>query len=291
VLDDRTIDAVDICAPSGLHAQIGLAALAAGKHVLCEKPMATSAADADSMLAAARTAGRKLMIGQHLRFDPSVSALRRALETHPLGEVYYARASWRRRRRLPGNAAFTDRRLSGCGVLFDLGVHVLDLAWWLMGCPRPISAHAQTSNRLAHRDDVGSEWGAWNPHAIDVEDFAAGWLRFTGGACLAFDVSWLALQPETEYRRVEILGDCGGLHWPENILSGETQRAAWDQCVPPESRVKPHRLVVARFAEAVRRDEPVPIAPEESAQGIHMLEGLYRSAAQGGETVIFPTAV
>jgi predicted dehydrogenase len=113
LLDDPDIDVVDICVPSALHSEVVIAALQAGKHVLCEKPMATSRADAAAMLAAWRASGKKLMIAQHMRFEPSVIQLRTYLERNSPGDVYYSRGQWLRRRRLPARPGFTDKRLSG----------------------------------------------------------------------------------------------------------------------------------------------------------------------------------
>ena len=116
LLDDPSIDVIDVCVPHALHAEVTIAALQAGKHVLCEKPMATSA-DAAAILEAWRTSGKKLMIAQHMRFEASVRRLRAWLERHPPGHIYYTRAQWLHRRRLPGRPGFTDKKLSGGGAV------------------------------------------------------------------------------------------------------------------------------------------------------------------------------
>jgi predicted dehydrogenase len=290
LVDDRTIDVVDICAPSALHAQITIAALSAGKHVLCEKPMATSRADAEAMLAAAQSAGKKLMIGLQMRFEPSIALLRQALTNIDLGHVYYARAQWMRRRRLPGRPGFTFKSFSGGGPLYDVGVHVLDLAWWLMGCPEPLAASGATFNHLIKRGDLGTEWGSWDAKAVDVEDFAAGMVRFAGGGVLCLEASWLGFQPEREYRRVQLFGTRAGLMWPECRIVGETAGRPWDIQLPQPKADKPHFDVIREFAAALLEDRPVPIPPEQSVQTIAMLEALYQSAAAGAEVHIPPLA-
>lgn len=283
LLDDPSIDVVDVCVPSALHAEVSVAALQAGKHVLCEKPMATSREGAAAMLAAQRAAGKKLMIAQHMRFDPSVLALRGFAPPESLGTVYYARAQWLRRRRLPGRPGFTQKKLSGGGPLFDIGVHVLDLAWWLMGCPRPLSASGGVFDHLARRDDLGTEWGAWDPATIDVEDFAAGLLRFEGGGLLTLESSWLGLQAEAEATRLQVYGSRLGIVWPACRVFGETAGRPWDIQLswPPDDR--PHRETIRQFAQALLNDRSVPIPPEQSATGIAMLEALYRSAERRSE--------
>ena len=288
LLDDPAIDVVDICVPSALHAEVAIAALQAGKHVLCEKPMATSRADAAAMLAAWRKSGKKLMIAQHMRFEPSVQQLRTYLEHNPPGEVYYTRAQWLRRRRLPARPGFTDKRLSGGGALYDLGVHLLDLAWWLVGCPAPTSVSGVTFNRLARRKDIGSEWGTWEPTTIDVEDFASGLVRFADGSAISLEVSWLGFQPEGEFWRLQMYGTRSGVTWPEGVIVGEDNLIPWDLKLAEAKGEKAHHHVIRQFARAVVDDTSVPVPPEQSANIIAMLDGLYASSASGREAAIEP---
>jgi predicted dehydrogenase len=286
LLDSPGIDVVDICVPSALHAEVTIAALGAGKHVLCEKPMATSRAAAAEILQAWQASDKKLMIAQHMRFEPSITRLRQWFDEHPPGKIYHARSQWMRRRRLPAKASFTDKRLAGGGVLYDLGTHMLDLAWWLMGCPQPTTASGAIYHHLARRDDVGGEWGTWDPAAIEVEDFAAGLFRFAGQATLSLEVSWLALQPEKEFRRLQLYGTQAGAVWPQNLVLGERNRAPWDRQLAPATGTKAHHQVVHHFGRAVLDDTPVPVPPEQSANVIAMLEGLYHSGAEGHEVPV-----
>ncbi len=283
LLDDPEIDVVDICAPSALHAEICVAALQAGKHVLCEKPMATSRSGAGVILQAIAASGKKLMIGQHMRYEPSVLALRDFLSKTDVGHIYYSRAQWLRRRRLPGKPAFADRRLSGGGALYDIGVHMLDLAWWLMGCPRPISATGGVYNYLARSGQVGSEWGDWDHETIDVEDFSAGMIRFAGGGTLTLEASWLGMQPESEMQRLQMFGEHVGFVWPDNRIVGERDKRPWDVQLAPATGEKAHRATIRAFADALLADQEVPIPPEQTALVVAMLEAIYTSAAQGYE--------
>ena len=288
LLDDRRIDVIDICAPSALHAEMTIAALESGKHVLCEKPMTTSQREATAVLEAQRRAAGKLMIAQHLRFHPATLALRSCMRRFPLGEVYYARAHWLRRRRLPATPSFTCKKLSGGGALFDLGVHMLDLAWWMMGCPEPVSASGTISDRLSRRTDLGGEWGTWNPNRVEVEDFAAGWIRFAGGAVLSLETSWLGFQAQPEVRRIELHGDAAGASWPDACMFGETRKRPWSIYLAPSTTQKAHRKVVDEFAAAVLEDRPVPVPTVQCAAVIGMLEAVYRSAADRREVPIEP---
>jgi predicted dehydrogenase len=280
------IDIVDICTPNRTHAPITLAALEHGKHVLCEKPLATSSAEVRVMRDAARRAGRLLMAAQHLRFDPASQQLKALIDGGMLGEIYYARAQWLRRRLLPARVTFIEQRLSGGGPGFDIGVHVLDLAYWFLGAPQPVSVCACTDARLAHRDDLTGSWGDWDRERFDVEDFAAGFIRFANGAAVTLETSWLLFQPEREIIRLQCYGTRGGSVWPDGIVAGETNRAPWDLRLGEVPKTSAHHEEILQFALAVRDGLPSPIPVEETLNVTRMLEAVYRSAQSRREVVL-----
>jgi predicted dehydrogenase len=143
MLEMDEIDIVSVCTPNAYHFAPTVDALKAGKHVLVEKPMAISVDEAKKMAAAARKAGKKLMIGQTARFNPQSQSLKRFVDSGAVGDVYYARAMALRRRGIPGWGAFTSKELSVGGPVFDIGVHILDLTLWLMGFPEPVAVSAR----------------------------------------------------------------------------------------------------------------------------------------------------
>jgi predicted dehydrogenase len=286
LIDRDALDIVDICTPNRTHSEIVLAALEAGKHVLCEKPLATSSAEAVRLRDAAHQAGRLLMAAQHLRFDAVSRRTKDWLDAGLVGDVYYARAQWLRRRWLPARATFTDRRLSGGGPALDVGVHILDLAFWFMGAPKPVSVSAAVGTHLARRDDVAGDWGDWDRANIDVEDFAAGFVRFANGASLTLETSWLSFQPEKETVRLQCYGTRGGVLWPDGVLTSETSRAPWDLTFHAAGKGRPHREAIRQFAEAVRDGGPSPVPLEETIDVIRILEGLYRSGAERREVLV-----
>ena len=146
------LDAVSVALPNYLHAPVTVAALHAGCHVLCEKPMATNAREAEQMLQASRETGKKLMIHFNYRFSQPSRFLKRYVDEGHLGQVYYAHTRWLRARGIPKLGGwFGIKALSGGGPLIDLGVHRLDLAMWLMGYPRAISVSASTFGLLGAR--------------------------------------------------------------------------------------------------------------------------------------------
>jgi predicted dehydrogenase len=277
------LDVVDICTPNQMHVPIALAALRAGKHVLCEKPLATTAADVRLLMETASAGGRVLMAAQHFRFQTSSRQLKDRIDEGLLGHVYYARAQWLRRRGVPGRPTFIDSRLSGGGPALDIGVHVVDLALWLLGAPEPVSVSATTCAHLAHRPDVTGDWGDWDRQRFDVEDFAVAFVRFANGAVLSLETSWLAFQPEHEVLRLQCYGTRGGAIWPDGVLAGETDRQPWDRRLEELPKIKAFHAEILQFALAVRDGLPSPVPPEESLRVAAILEGLYRSAREQRE--------
>lgn len=286
LIERDDIDIVDICSPSRTHAPIALAGLMASKHVLCEKPLATSSAEVRALAKAAESYGRLLMTAQNLRFRPVSRQLKALVDSGLLGDVYYSRAQWLRRRLLPSAPTFTERRLSGGGPVFDIGVHVLDLACWLMGSPEPASVTAFVDTRLAHRPDVTGSWGDWDRQRFDVEDFAAGFVRFANGAALTLETSWLAFQPEAETIRVQCYGNRGGLDWPDGVVVGETNRVPWDLRPGKPEADEAHFEAIRQFADAVRQSRPSPVPVEQTLQVIRVLEAMYESGQLGREVIL-----
>ena len=139
MLDRERLDVVSVATPNVFHKPQTVAALEAGCHVLCEKPMAMSAQEAREMLAAANRAGKRLMINFSYRFTEQSMALKQQVDAGVLGDIYYGRTIWHRRRWTRNlQSWFGQKALAGGGPLIDLGVHRLDLALWLMGYPQPI---------------------------------------------------------------------------------------------------------------------------------------------------------
>ena len=136
------LDIVDICTPNRTHTPIVLGALESGKHVLCEKPLATTSAEVRTLADASRREGRLLMTAHNFRFRPISRQTKAVIDAGILGEIYYTRAQFLRRRLLPTAATFIEQQLSGGGPVFDVGVHVLDLAYWFLGAPPPVSVSA-----------------------------------------------------------------------------------------------------------------------------------------------------
>ncbi|NPV07269.1 MAG: Gfo/Idh/MocA family oxidoreductase [Anaerolineae bacterium] len=283
LLSRPDIDAVVVALPNFLHAPVTIAALRAGKHVLCEKPMARTAAEAAEMLQASRETGRKLMIHFNYRFTPAAVALHRFASEGGLGEVYHARSWWHRTRGIPGLGGwFTSKELAGGGPLVDLGVHRLDLALWLMGYPKPESVCGATYSAL------GREIAARQGKSFDVEDMASAFVRFENGATLVLEASWAANGELREEMLTQIYGTRAGiLH--RNVDAGyqfearifrerEGEYVAVAPKLPAEVETPQEH-----FARCILEDRQPSATGEQGLEVMRILDAIYQSAERGEE--------
>lgn len=285
------IDIIDICTPSAYHAPLAIAALEAGKHVICEKPLAPTPEDIDAMIAARDKSGKLLMTAQHFRFMQDTMALKKELETGVLGDVYHARSWMLRRNWLPARPGFIYKKNSGGGPCIDIGVHILDLTLWMMGHPKPVAVTGITQDKLSRMPGAFSGWGlAPIPQDMDVEEFAAAFVRFEDGQSLILEVSWMLHHPtNTEDMQMWLYGTQSGVHWPSNrefTANNTTKRTQDIQLASVGTGMEPHAAECAAFAEAIAEGKPSPVPAEQSRDVQRILNGLYRSAEQKREVRI-----
>ncbi len=282
MLQQEKLDIVSVATPNKFHQLLTVAALEAGSHVLCEKPMAMNAGEAREMLGAAKRAGRRLMINFSYRFTEQSMALKRQVDDGALGEVYFARTVWHRRRGFPGLGGwFGQKALSGGGPLIDLGVHRLDLALWLMGYPRPLWVLGSAYNHIGAA--LAQERGA----TYDVEDLAAGFIKFENGASLEIEASWGANIREQELMETRLLGTRGGLvqrnvnetYEFEAELYLEQNGSQFDARLHPGE--KPVRSAMYHLVEALVKGVPHIATGEEGLRVMEILDAIYRSASEG----------
>lgn len=284
-LADDTAEAVMVAVPNQFHTEITCQALAAGKHVICEKPLAPTAAGVEEMIAARDRSGKLLMTGQHMRFENRTRRLKQLIDAGRLGEVYYAKAAWLRRNGVPPTPGFLSKRMAVRGPGADLGVHVVDLAVHLMGPPAAVAVSGMATDRLALQPGRYNAWGEFDPADFEVEDFACGWVRFANGSVLTVEVSWMLNLLESETYGVELFGERGGCKWPDLRWVGDDNGVI--NVAQIESVRQPpgdgHKNEFQAFAEAVRSGGPSPVPAEESLTVARILDGLYRSAETGRE--------
>ena len=291
LFSDPDIDIIDLCVPNMYHAPLAIAALEAGKHVICEKPLAPTPQDIKRMIAARDKAGKQLMTAQHFRFAGVSQAMKAEIETGTLGDVYHARGWMLRRNGLIPTATFIEKKHSGGGPCIDIGVHILDLTLWLMGNPRPVAVSGVADARLAHLPGAFATWREeLIPSSFDVEDYAVAFVRFETGATLVLEVSWL-LHHDISGEDVQawIYGDAGGCHWPsaQFLDTNYTTRQFNNRTLQlTQDKMEPHALECVEFAKAIAAGAPSPVPAEQSLQVLAILDGIYRSQAEGREVSI-----
>lgn len=291
LIADPNIDIVDICTPNMYHTELTVAALDAGKHVICEKPLAPKPEDIRKMIEARDRSGKLLMTAQHFRFRGTSQAMKRELDTGVLGDVYHARSWMLRRGWIPVRPGFIYKRNSGGGPCIDIGVHILDLTLWFMGNPQPVAVSGVAKAPLASQKGMFSMWGgALVPQDMDVEDFAAAFVRFESGATLVLEVSWL-LHHDTpgEDMQMWLYGTQAGCAWPEcKFLETNTEtKQMYNRALQLTGEtMEAHALECAEFARCVAEGLPSPVPAEQSLQVMSILDGIYRSQAEGREVRI-----
>ena len=209
IVNDASLDIVHVCTWNVTHREITVAALEAGKHVMCEKPMAVTGEEARDMVAAAKAAGRKLTIGYQYRFRQDNQFLRKVVDEGRLGEIYHARAHAVRRRGVPTWGVFTDKSKQGGGPLIDIGTHALDLALWYMGNYEVASVTGSVFHKLATKP-AGNIGGPWDPATFDVEDSAFGYITMKNGATIFLEASWALNVKRSRESCVTLVGTEGG---------------------------------------------------------------------------------
>ncbi len=285
MLKNAEIDAVDICVWNNAHSDVAVAAAAAGKHILCEKPMAINLEQALLMQKAVKEAGVIFLLAVPGRFGYPNCVAREMYDKGELGEVYFAKTAYVRRRGTP-TGWFTDKKTSGGGPVIDIGVHRIDAAWYLMGCPKPVRISAAISHRIGDykTKGVGRWQGTQCPdNRFDTEDSGAGCIHFENGAILLFEVSWVINGPD--HCDTQICGTKAGIILEPLTVYGERDGyLSTDSINVPSDN---HCLnEITHFADCII-NKTEPIFPIDQAVTLQrMLEGIYESAKTGKEVVL-----
>ncbi|HEX4796622.1 MAG TPA: Gfo/Idh/MocA family oxidoreductase [Humisphaera sp.] len=280
LLKDVQIDAVSVCLPNALHAPIVLAALKAGKHVICETPPTISAGEARKLASAATKAGKVLTYAFQRRFGGPEQAAAQAIQKGYIGNVQHVRASWMRTRSVPAGSDwwYLDNARSGGGVVMDLGVQMLDLAWHLMGQPRPTSVYAITNRRF--RDAAPAEV------KYDVEDAASILMRFDGDKSLELDVTWAINQPprrqgtvcrlHADQGAIEVYTPHGPVLYRKFGAKGEANEAPLKT-----PKVIGYHAMMRNFRACIAGTSKPVFGAGDGVALMQMIEAIYKSAASG----------
>ena len=230
LLADETIDVIHVCTPNNSHAEISIAAMKAKKHVMCEKPMAKTAAEARAMVATAKETGMKLTIGYQNRFRPDSQYLYDTCQAGELGEIYVGKAHAVRRRAVPTWGVFLDEEAQGGGPLIDIGTHALDLTLWMMDNYKPKYVVGNTYHELAKTKNAANAWGPWDPEKFTVEDAAFGFVTMENGATIFLEASWALNTLETGEALTTLAGTKGGADMRDGLrLNGEERGRLYER--------------------------------------------------------------
>lgn len=281
-------DAVSVCTPNGVHAPACIDSSAAGAHVITEKPMAMTPDECQRMIDAAQKAKKKLVVGFQYRYHPNTQVLKRAMDDGMIGNVMFVKCLALRRRGIPNWGVFGRKELQGGGPMIDIGVHIIEMAHYVMGAPRPVAAAGKTWTYMGNKpSDVASMWPGWDWKTYNVEDLAIGQIRFENGALMQIEASFAA-HIEKDVWDFQIVGDKGGARW--DAATVYTDRAGtMFNCSAAYTGNGEFTVLfdqkLRNFVDGCLYNTPL-LAPGEAGLAVQkMLDGVYRSSDAGGKEV------
>ena len=292
LLADPTIDVVHVCTPNRSHSFITVDALHAGKHVMCEKPMAINSAEAKKMLDAARETGKLLSIGYQNRFRPDSIYLKQEAEAGTFGDIYYAKATALRRRAVPTWGVFLNEYEQGGGPLIDIGTHALDLTLWVMDNYRPKYSVGTTFHKLNDQTETGNAWGDWKTNEFTVEDSAFGFIVMENGATIVLESSWALNTLDVREAVTSVCGNAAGADMNDGLRINGV-RGGRQYVLRPDfksggvafnsgkANESPADMEERLWIEAVRGGAAPITKPEQAYCVTRILEGIYESAKSG----------
>lgn len=295
------LDLISVCTPNYLHAPVAIAALEGGRHVLCEKPLARTGAEAAAMVAAARQANRVLHTAFNHRARGDVATLKAHIEGGGLGRVYHAKASWMRRSGIPALGSwFTNKEMAGGGPLIDLGVHMLDMALYLLDEPQPVTVSAATYAEIGPQGR--GAYAAWQTQggakqtvgsAYEVEDLATAFIRFADGGTLLLEASWAVYGSAGDDFGVTLFGTQGGAEikvlnygWQDTLRLFTDIAGTTAEVQPRVGPIEGHAKVVRDFVATVRSGVWSGHHGEVGLRRAQIIEACYNSARAGREVVL-----
>ncbi|MGG1554499.1 Gfo/Idh/MocA family protein [Paenibacillus ferrarius] len=291
LLADEAVDVVHVCTPNDTHAEISIAALEAGKHVMCEKPMAKTSADARRMVEVAKRIGKKLTIGYNNRFRADSQYLKKIVDEGDLGEIYFAKAHAVRRRGVPTWGVFLDEEKQGGGPLIDIGTHALDLTLWLMNNYEPRVVLGTAYHKLSRKENAANSWGPWDPAKFTVEDSAFAMIVMKNGATVMVEASWALNTLDAKEAKSTLCGTEGGADMQDGLrINGEKHSRLYVNQLQFEAKgadfyagkkESMQDKEIRLWIDAVLNDTQPVVTPEQACVVSEILEAIYESNRTG----------
>lgn len=277
VLDQKDIDLVTIATPSGMHAQMAVDAMEAGKHVLVEKPIALTLADADRMIATSERTGLLLGVVHQNRFNPPMIELRRLVDSGGLGKILLGSATvrWYRPQEYYEDGWHGTIAMDG-GALMNQSIHHIDALQWLMG--GEIDSIFAFTGTLAHR--------------MEAEDTGVGVLRFRGGALGSIEGSTITY-PENLEGSVALFGERGSVKVGGTALNAkefwkvtgeiehEREMLTTERVNPPSVYGFSHKKVISLMGQAITDGAGVPTSAVEARKPLAVVLAMYEASRTG----------
>jgi predicted dehydrogenase len=291
LLKDGSIDIAYVLTPNSSHSPITVAALEAGKHVMCEKPMAISFEEAKKMTDAAKKTGKLLTVGYQYRCMPEPLYLKKACERGDLGEIYFAKAHALRRRGVPTWGVFLNEKEQGGGPLIDIGTHALDMTLWMMDNYKPKSVVGNIYKKLGDKPDCGNIFGPWDTKEFTVEDSAFGFITMENGATVILEASWALNILDGGEGICTLCGTKAGADMRDGLRINFDDLGKFAVTKPDlgvgavqyykGASMEPKDIECRNFFDAVLYGAELRVKPEQAMVVTQILEGIYESARTG----------
>lgn len=291
LLKDKSLDMVYVLTPNKSHSFITIDALEAGKHVMCEKPMAKTSKEARAMVETAKKTGKLLTIGYQTRYNPASQYVKQSSERGDLGDVYFAKAHAVRRRAVPTWGVFLNEEEQGGGPLIDIGTHALDITLWLMNNYKPKSVMGNVYKKLNHNGVCGNAFGPWDPKEFTVEDSAFGFITMENGATIILESSWALNTMDIGEACTTLCGTKAGADTRQGVrINGDDFGRLYElrpdlgaggvAFFEGESN-DPNVNEQFVFLNAISKGTPLTVLPEQACVVTEILEAIYKSAETG----------
>ena len=292
LLKDPSIEVVHVCTPNRMHSKITVDALNAGKHVMCEKPMAINYKEALKMVEAAKTNGKLLTIGYQQRNRADSRYLTAECEKGSLGDIYFAKALSVRRRGVPTWGVFLNEYEQGGGALIDIGTHALDLTLWLLNDYDVNYVVGTSYHKLNHDTDTANLWGDWDPKQFTADDATFGFVVMKSGATIMLEASWALNTLVTSEATCQLCGTKAGADMLDGLrINGVKNNRQYVEkpdfsvgavaFFEGDSNASPADLEAMIWLKAVRGEGELLVKPEQAATVTRVLDAIYESSKSG----------